>query len=264
MSDDSSLEGIGEAYERVLREGAYKELTGKVAFRLKGNPLKLLQGISSNDAHAPVNAFLNRFGVLVILFNQFKVNEQEFLIVFERQFTERFLEHARTHLKLSRTTAKEEPSLKAFHVIGRTQAPASEISIPQRIGFLNLSDQLPFALKEMSDAVYECFRVEHGISVQGVDFDREMLLNTNWQDAVSFTKGCFLGQEVMARVHNLGKPPKRLVSVASQEKVERVMQGGEVAGKVTSACYSPRLKKHVGFACIPNNEKKLDNAEVIT
>ena len=36
------------------------------------------------------------------------------------------------------------------------------------------------------------------------------------KDAISFTKGCYLGQEVVARVHNIGKPQRRLFVVSGQ------------------------------------------------
>ena len=55
------------------------------------------------------------------------------------------------------------------------------------------------------------FRLKHGIPVHGADYDREMLLNLNDLSYVSFEKGCFLGQEIIARVHHRGKPPKKLV-----------------------------------------------------
>lgn len=36
------------------------------------------------------------------------------------------------------------------------------------------------------------------------------------QDAISFTKGCYLGQEVVARMHNIGKPQRRLFIVEGE------------------------------------------------
>ena len=45
----------------------------------------------------------------------------------------------------------------------------------------------------------------------GIDYDRQMLLNLGDESFVSYTKGCFLGQEIVARVKHRGKPPKKLV-----------------------------------------------------
>ena len=36
--------------------------------------------------------------------------------------------------------------------------------------------------------------------------------------AISFTKGCFLGREVVARLHNLGKPQRKLFILTLYEK----------------------------------------------
>lgn len=56
---------------------------------------------------------------------------------------------------------------------------------------------------------------------------------------VSFTKGCYLGQEVMARLHAMGRPQRRLVRVEGKgngpELPAEVSQGEKSAGRVTSA-----------------------------
>jgi folate-binding protein YgfZ len=46
---------------------------------------------------------------------------------------------------------------------------------------------------------------------QGVDFDEEMILCVADEERISYLKGCYLGQEVVARVHYKGRPPKKLV-----------------------------------------------------
>ena len=64
----------------------------------------------------------------------------------------------------------------------------------------------------VSEAVAECLRVEHGRPRYGVDLDdgvipQEAGLN---ERAVSFTKGCYVGQETVARLYYRGKPNRRL------------------------------------------------------
>ena len=60
------------------------------------------------------------------------------------------------------------------------------------------------------------------------------------------TKGCYLGQEIVARVHNLGKPPKRLVVKSENECNEEEKQ------KMTSKCHDPETGKTSGFLLIKN------------
>ena len=64
----------------------------------------------------------------------------------------------------------------------------------------------------VSEAVAECLRVERGRPRYGVDLDdtvipQEAGLN---ERAVSFTKGCYVGQETVARLHYRGKPNRHL------------------------------------------------------
>jgi folate-binding protein YgfZ len=60
---------------------------------------------------------------------------------------------------------------------------------------------------------YEALRVEARRPRAGVDTDHRTIPNeVQWlQTAVHLEKGCYRGQETVARVHNLGRPPRRMV-----------------------------------------------------
>jgi folate-binding protein YgfZ len=60
---------------------------------------------------------------------------------------------------------------------------------------------------------YEALRVEARRPRLGVDTDHRTIPNElEWlRTAVHLDKGCYRGQETVARVHNLGRPPRRLV-----------------------------------------------------
>ena len=60
---------------------------------------------------------------------------------------------------------------------------------------------------------YEALRVAAGRPRLGFDTDHKTIpAEVNWLDvAVHLQKGCYRGQETVARVHNLGQPPRRLV-----------------------------------------------------
>ena len=99
---------------------------------------------------------------------------------------------------------------------------------------------------EVGEAAAECVRVEHGRPLYGVDIDgtvipQEAGLNDR---AVSFTKGCYVGQETVARLHYRGKPNRQLRGLRSSEKLEigTVLTHEEhQVGSVTSSASSPRL-----------------------
>ena len=65
----------------------------------------------------------------------------------------------------------------------------------------------------VGSAAYEALRVEARRPRFGVDSDHRTIPNElQWlQTAVHLDKGCYRGQETVARVHNLGRPPRRLV-----------------------------------------------------
>jgi tRNA-modifying protein YgfZ len=67
-------------------------------------------------------------------------------------------------------------------------------------------------LEELSPEVAECLRIESGRPRFGVDFDSDTIpeeagLN---ERAVSFSKGCYVGQETVARLHYRGRPNRHL------------------------------------------------------
>jgi tRNA-modifying protein YgfZ len=98
----------------------------------------------------------------------------------------------------------------------------------------------------VGDEAAECLRIESGRPRYGVDLDDSVIpqeagLN---QRAVSFTKGCYVGQETVARLFYKGKPNRELRGLRSEERlpVGTVLSFAdrEVA-TVTSSTVSPRL-----------------------
>ncbi|MEM7481980.1 MAG: hypothetical protein AAF481_12465 [Acidobacteriota bacterium] len=86
----------------------------------------------------------------------------------------------------------------------------------------------------------EALRVEHGQPAFGVDFGPDNFpKETGLDDAVSYTKGCYLGQEVIARIHYRGGVNRRLCRVVPQDgaNLELGMDlswDGRAVGTVTS------------------------------
>jgi tRNA-modifying protein YgfZ len=98
----------------------------------------------------------------------------------------------------------------------------------------------------VSETAAECLRVERGRPRYGTDLDdtvipQEAGLN---ERAVSFTKGCYVGQETVARLHYRGKPNRQLRGLrlsGGAEAGEEVRFEGRVVGRVTSVATSPRF-----------------------
>jgi folate-binding protein YgfZ len=93
---------------------------------------------------------------------------------------------------------------------------------------------------EVSAGALEAWRVRHGRPRMGADFGPDSLpAEAGLEDAIDFAKGCFLGQESVAKVRNLGHPRRILRHVGSDAAIrptEPVFAGtGPPVGEVTSA-----------------------------
>jgi folate-binding protein YgfZ len=92
---------------------------------------------------------------------------------------------------------------------------------------------------------FEALRIERGEPRFGVDTDHRTIPNeVGWiGSAVHLDKGCYRGQETVARVHNLGRPPRRLALLHLDGSENRlpgvgadvVDSGGKVVGRVGSS-----------------------------
>src|SRR5256884_5932439 len=105
----------------------------------------------------------------------------------------------------------------------------------------------------------EVARIEAGIPRFGVDMDETNLPPEAGieERAVSYTKGCYIGQEVIARVRTYGQVAKALrgLRLADSIKVlpqkgDKLYRGDKEIGFVTSALASPTLKSNVALAYV--------------
>jgi folate-binding protein YgfZ len=75
---------------------------------------------------------------------------------------------------------------------------------------------------------YEALRIASGRPRLGLDTDHRTIPNeVGWiGSAVHLDKGCYRGQETVARVHTLGRPPRRLVLLHLDGSVDRLPARG--------------------------------------
>jgi folate-binding protein YgfZ len=113
------------------------------------------------------------------------------------------------------------------------------------------TEPLAAALQErgampVGEQATECLRIERGRPRYGVDLDETVIpqeagLN---ERAVSFTKGCYVGQETVARLHYRGKPNRHLRGLRLSEPTDQGQElhlGERAVGRLTSNAVSPRL-----------------------
>jgi folate-binding protein YgfZ len=107
---------------------------------------------------------------------------------------------------------------------------------------------------QVPESTVECLRVERGRPRYGIDLDDTVIpeeagLNAR---AVSFTKGCYVGQETVARLHYRGKPNRHLrglVLSAPAERGAELRSGERVVGRLTTVASSPAFGS-IGLALV--------------
>ena len=119
----------------------------------------------------------------------------------------------------------------------------------------------------IDEELYETLRIESGIPKFGTDMDETTIVpELGIDEMISYTKGCYIGQEIIARIHFRGHVAKRLTGLICDADLDREAFGaggtpaiqsaellaaeGKSAGKITSVSYSPKLDKHITLAFV--------------
>jgi len=109
--------------------------------------------------------------------------------------------------------------------------------------------------KPVGSAALEILRIEAGVPRYGIDMDEtNVVTETALDDAVSYTKGCYVGQEIIARIKYRGHVAKKLTGVMFEQQVNVAVGAtihsvdGKEAGRITSLADSPRLGRTIALA----------------
>jgi folate-binding protein YgfZ len=268
---------VDDDYELLRRAAGLVRRPGRAVWELEGpDAVEFLQGQVTNDVEAlePGSgcyaALLDHKGKIRTDLRVLRLAPERLLVdaeaagrsalshVFEtyslgRQVRHRDLSDERALLSLVGPAARERlapaPGEREHdHVAGPYGvAVATDLGVD----LIGTADQAAAAVSELGlpevpETAAECVRIESGRPRLGLDMDgttipQEAGLN---ERAVSFTKGCYVGQETVARLHYKGKPNRhlrglRLSSPASHG--DAIVLGEREVGTVGSACTSPAL-----------------------
>jgi folate-binding protein YgfZ len=109
----------------------------------------------------------------------------------------------------------------------------------------------------ISEETFETLRIEAGVPRYGIDMDEtNVVTETNLDDAVSFTKGCYLGQEIIVRIKHRGHVAKKLTGIILQDAniVPRSATisaaDGKEIGRITSSAFSPKLNRVIALGYV--------------
>ena len=152
------------------------------------------------------------------------------MIIVPQIVVDTLLKHLERYAKINQTQIEISP-LKAYLDLETKQLLLKEENLPQQV----------------SEEEFMLFRVENNLPLLGVDYQPdEFILNIDEVTFVSFTKGCFLGQEPVAKVHNRSKPTRKLVVKFEDECSD------EEKPKMTSKIKDPQTGRVKGFVFIKN------------
>jgi len=117
-----------------------------------------------------------------------------------------------------------------------------------------------FNFNLVGEEAFNIYRIEQGIPVAPNEINDEYNpLEAGLNDLIDFKKGCYIGQEVIARLDSYQKVQKKLVGIKFSEQFElnnghlKLEDNGTEIGKLTSYAYSPKFKTTVGLAYIRNS-----------
>ncbi len=199
--------------------------------QVKGNAAGFINGLSSNSLDKPMNAFLNLHGRIIATCWQQRITDEEFYLAVPNIAIEALSQHLNRYAKLSRAQIIQT-DLKAYMDLDAPQALVITAEAKAPLG---------------SDDEFTVFRLKTGLPLMGIDYQAdEFILNVHEHDYTSYTKGCFLGQEPVAKVHNRSKPTRKLIVKYADECSD------EEKARMTSQIQDPANGRIMGFVFVKN------------
>ncbi len=117
-----------------------------------------------------------------------------------------------------------------------------------------------FGIRTVGLQALESLRIEAGLPRYGIDMDENTFPPEAGleEKAISYTKGCYVGQETIARIKTYGQVHRKLMGLILEagpsdslpQRNDKILKDDEEAGFVTSAVHSPVLNKNIALGYI--------------
>jgi glycine cleavage system T protein len=141
--------------------------------------------------------------------------------------------------------------------VNRTAPGGYDLLVPQQnlTEIWNLLSERgkPLAIRPVGLNAMNVHRVEAGIPLYGADIDETQIpLEAGLDNAISLKKGCYIGQEIIARATYLGHLNRKLAGLLltgdqAVTKGDRVFREEKEIGWITSSVYSPGLRRPIAL-----------------
>jgi len=274
-------------YDALRNNAAWLDLSGRGKIKVMGEDrARLLHAMTTNHVQQLTPGagcyafFLNTQGRILSDVNVL-CRPDHFLLDLEPESREKIYQHLDHYIIADDVTLEDLPLAtialegpKSAEILEPLGAPVPEAEYASAewnnrlIARLNSTGSLGFfivapdpaaliAELEAAGAVAgdaEAFRVvrlEHGKARYGEDLSERFLAQeANQPHALHFSKGCYLGQEIVERVRSRGQIHRLLKPLVLDEKDPPAPGTKLPAGEITSAAYSPALDKVVALAYV--------------
>ena len=169
-------------------------------------------------------------------------------------------------------TSLKDATLGEIYFINqpRTGSAGFDVFVPLA-ALAAVADKLLAAVKEAGGTAagwraLEMARIEAGIPRFGADMDENNLPPEAGIDtrAISYSKGCYIGQEIIARIRTYGQVAKALRGLQLADdlavlpsKGDKLYLGDKEIGFITSALASPALKKNIALGYVRREGNKI-------
>ena len=200
--------------------------------------------------------------------DHYLVCEQVVLTDRSSEWSELLLAGPKSEELLATATGRQPPAARLAHASATLDGRSvwlrrADLAWPTGFFIVGRKDDVAAAGSALCEAgatragaeAFEAARIERGFPLFGPDISVKNLPQEIARDplAISFVKGCYLGQETVARIDALGHVNKTLVGVrfAGPEIPApglELLANADVAGHVTSATYSPRWHAPLALA----------------
>ena len=268
---------VKQQYEALRHGGGFFALLGWSSLAITGRDRhSFLQSFCTNDVKRltpgdACEAFILNVKGKIVGHGIVTCRDEELVFVGAAGQSERLIEHLdryiiREDVQLRDTTTERSFLVSAasvditavsfaWNLIGNTAARVFEYSPAEMANLFRIIYER--GIQVVGSPAFDAARIENGFPVFGVDFDEHNLPQEVGRDrgAISFTKGCYLGQETVARIDALGHVNQRITGMrfVGSDDIE---PGTELsfsdanAGRVTSAAYSPQFGAPLALAMV--------------
>jgi len=192
------------------------------------------------------------------------LSEQQVTLALQGPLAPRILAAAGATVSLSKAFQHQEITLASTSVrvirVSDTDEEGYELLVPsaqaEQVWRTLLQAGEPLGLRPVGLAALNILRIEAGIPRYGVDMDEgRIVLEVGLAQSLSFSKGCYLGQEVVERATARGHVNRKLSGLLVQGDAlpvsgDKLFHDTQEVGWVTSAVISPRFGRPIALGYV--------------